>query len=436
MQKRQDYPIWHPFTQMQTEGFPILIERAQKEFLYDDQGRKIIDAVSSWWTNIHGHAHPALRQAINEQAEKLEQVIFAGFTHEPAIELSQKLLALTENNFAKVFFSDDGSTAVEVGIKMVMQYHYYKSLDSKRARPMKILALENAYHGDTFGAMSAAGANTFTLAFADYFFEVIHVPAPYFSSDYSKEKAALQTFQDMLEKYDCALFVYEPLVQGAGGMLMHNTKALAQMIRMAKNKNVLCLADEVMTGFGRTGTMFASQQLNEWPHVMALSKGLSGGFLPLSVTLATQEIYNAFLSQERSRAFFHGHSFTANPLSCAVANASLELFQTEDTMQKITKISQQHQEFQISLTDKALARKWPLKNVRRCGTILAFDVEENSSDYLSPVRDFFYNFFLDNGVLLRPLGNTIYIMPPYCISEKSLKRIYSLIIDALNAFWQ
>lgn len=423
-----NYPIWHPFTQMQLEKSPLLIERAEKEFLYTADGKKIIDGVSSWWTNIHGHSHKDIVKAVNEQAQKLEQVIFAGFTHQPALDIAVKLLALSKNNYSKVFFSDDGSTAVEVALKMAIQYHYHLYLDSASSTPKrkKIIAFTNAYHGDTFGAMSAAGSNVFTAAFSDYFFEVVHVMPPYFG----EEQKALEQFSSAIEE-DCVAFIYEPLVQGAGGMLMHNPETLKQMIRLAKQKNIVPIADEVMTGFGRTGSMFASQEVGECPHIMALSKGLTAGFMPMSVTLVHQKIYDAFLSEKKERAFFHGHSFTANPLACAAANASLKIFEQENTMQKIQEISLSHENFLKTL------KNFPIvKNARQQGTILAFDIIEDDNDYLSSSRDFFYNYFLQNGVLLRPLGNTIYILPPYCISRESLDTIYALIIDALNKFSQ
>lgn len=422
------YPIWHPFTQMQLEPAPIFIKKGKKEFLYDANENQIIDGISSWWTNIHGHAHPYIRKKVNEQAKKIEQVIFAGFTHKPAIKLSQRLLQLTHKNFDKVFFSDDGSTAIEVALKMAMQFHYHAHLNDLKNRPLKILSFENAYHGDTFAAMSVAGKNIFTLPFADYFFEVVQVRPPYLG----EEKKSFKNFITTIEQNNFAAFIYEPLVQGAGGMLMHNEKALLDMIRFAKEKNIITIADEVMTGFGRTGTLFASEQVGEFPDLLCLSKGLTAGFLPMSVTLAHKKIYDSFLSNDRARAFFHGHSFTANPLACAAANASLDLFEKKNIFKKIKKIEKAHKEFINSLRQFNVVR-----NIRLQGTILAFDVQTPNAEgdsYLNQSRDFFYNYFLKNGVLLRPLGNTLYILPPYCISKKSLQKIYSLIIDMLNQF--
>lgn len=417
--KDQHY-IWHPFTQMKTAQPAIPIVKAEGVYLITEDGRKIIDAVSSWWTTIHGHSHPYLVKAATEQFQTLDHVIFAGFTHLKAIELSERILnKLPFLN--KVFFSDNGSTAVEVAIKMAFQY-WHNSNQPKT----KIIAFKNAYHGDTFGAMSVGGRNAFTKPFFPFLFDVEFIDVPVAG----KEEDTIFQIESLIKQNDIAAFIYEPLVQGSAGMIMYNPKILDVLLEICKKNQVLTIADEVMTGFGRTGKWFATDYLSQKPDFMCLSKGLTGGTLPLGLTLCTREIYDAFLSDDNSRTFFHGHSFTGNPISCAVACASLDLLEKQETQTQIQEISKLHTNFSQKISS---VKK--IKNIRQTGTILAieFNTNENSS-YFNSIRDSIYSFFLNRNILLRPLGNVLYIIPPYSISENELNEIYSSIEAFIEQF--
>ncbi len=407
--------IWHPFTQMKTAGKPIQITRAKDCTLFDYRGNEYIDAISSWWVNIHGHCNKYIAESIAKQATTLEHVIFAGFTHLPALQLSENLISILPAHFKKIFFSDDGSTSVEVAIKMAIQFWHNQGVYKKT----KIIALENAYHGDTFGAMSAGGRTTFNAAFNELLFEVSHIPIP------TKEnmRSVKDILSALLEKENIAAFIFEPLVQGAAGMKMYEAALLDEILTILKNKNVICIADEVMTGFGRTGKNFAINYLEQQPDIICLSKGITGGFMPLGVTVCTQNIFDAFYADEAKKTFFHGHSYTANPLACAAANASIALLIKEECRQQIKMISTEHEQFARSLTENDFVR-----NVRQTGTILAFDLATNENDsYFNTIGKTAYKFYMKHGVLLRPLGNTVYIMPPYCITKEELHKIYDVI---------
>jgi adenosylmethionine---8-amino-7-oxononanoate aminotransferase len=412
--------IWYPFTQMKTADAPIHIERAKGCTLYAADGKGYIDAVSSWWVNIHGHANEFIADQIASQAKKLEHVIFAGFTHTPAIELSNRLINILPKQFSKVFFSDDGSTSVEVALKMALQYWHNKGIGNKT----KIIAFENAYHGDTFGAMSVGAKSTFNAAFQQHLFEVFHIPTP----NKNNIGAVKKQIVDLAKDNSIAAFIFEPLVQGSGGMLMYEAQYLDELLVVAKENNILCIADEVMTGFGRTGKNFAIEYLANQPDIICLSKGITGGFMPLGVTVCTQMIYNAFYGDEKEKTFYHGHSYTANPLACAAANASLELLVELDCQQRIKTIAEQHESFAKMIRQHKL-----VKEARQTGTIIAieFDTKEETS-YFNSLRDKLYKFYLDNGVLLRPLGNVIYILPPYCITKKELSKVYGVIVQSLD----
>jgi adenosylmethionine---8-amino-7-oxononanoate aminotransferase len=412
--------IWHPFTQMKTAEMPIEIESASGCYLYAKDGRKILDAVSSWWVNIHGHAQPHIAQAIAKQAMQLEQVIFAGFTHQPAMQLAENLLTILPKNISKIFFSDDGSTAVEVALKMALQYWYNQNNFQKT----KIVAFENAYHGDTFGAMSVAGKSAFNAAFQEKLFEVEFIPAP---QRHQKEKS-FAALISLLEKNDVAAFIFEPLIQGSSGMLMHDANDLNELILLAQQHNVVCIADEVMTGFGRTGKYFASDYLQNKADIICLSKGITGGFLPLGVTASSQKIFDVFFHDDKMKTFFHGHSYTANPITCAAANASFELLMNEKCLQQIDMISQSHLHFiEENKNTKGI------KNLRSCGTILAFDLAvDESNSYFHSLRDKIYKYCLQQNILLRPLGNIIYTMPPYCVSEDELNKIYEVMLSCTS----
>lgn len=411
--------IWHPFTALQGSPDPILIDRAEGIYLYTPDGRKIIDAISSWWVNLHGHSHPQIAAAVAEQAKKLEHVIFAGFTHEPAIKLSENLLSILPDNFSKIFYSDNGSTAVEVAIKMAMQYWHNKGVPRK-----KIIAIEGSYHGDTFGAMSVGDRSIFTAPFSPYLFEVDFISFP---SEQSEESALAQ-FQALLKSDSVAAFIYEPLIQAAGGMRTYSSKVLNKLIKSAKQNEVICIADEVFTGFGRTGKLFASDHVTEKPDLIALSKGLTGGTLPLGVTAVSAKIISAFESSEVTKTFFHGHSFTANPIACATANASFDLLLSTACQQRITEITKQHNDFAAEICSIPI-----IKDVRSLGTILAIELNsEESTSYTNSLRKQIYSYFLERDVLLRPLGNTFYIVAPYCITKQELDDVYQVIREFLK----
>lgn len=417
MNFEKDSLIWHPF--QISNAVPIIpVERASGSKIYTADGRAIIDAVSSWWVNIHGHAHPAITKAVTEQLHKLHQVIFSGFTHEPAITLAERVLSKLPSNQKKVFFSDNGSTAVEVAIKLCIQY--WKNQGSHRT---KIIALENSYHGDTVGAMSVGARSVFVDAFQEILFEVAHLPP----LD-TEPTRSLEVLKEHLDADDVCCFIFEPLVQGSCGMLMHTPEALDALLSECKKHSVPCIADEVMTGFGRTGRWFASDHLKNQPDLFSLSKGLTGGTIPMSLTTCTEEIWSAFNTGERSKGFFHGHSFTGNALACAAANASFELLDNDDTWKRIGEISNHHDGFAALLKNNS-----KVTSIRKRGTIIAFDVTTSGkAGYLNPVRDTILNYCLAHGVLIRPLGNTVYVLPPYCITDEELMSVYETVLGALE----
>lgn len=411
--------IWHPFTPLTGALEPLLITHAEGVYLYTADGRKIIDAISSWWVNLHGHAHPKIAKAVSDQAAKLEQVIFAGFTHEPAIKLSENLLSILPPSFSKIFFSDNGSTAVEVALKMAMQYWFNKGVNRK-----KIIVIEGAYHGDTFGSMSVGDRSIFTTPFSSYLFDVEFLDFPI----KGKEESVLNQFKSVVDSNEVGIFIYEPLIQAAGGMRTYSSELLGNMIEYAQKNEVICIADEVFTGFGRTGKLFASDYLTCKPDLIALSKGLTGGTLPLGVTAVSIKICAAFQSDDFSKTFFHGHSFTANAISCAAANASFELLMEKLCQQSIQSITSKHQEFAAEIRSNPA-----LKEVRTLGTILAIELNtEEESSYSNELRKKIYSHFIERDILLRPLGNTFYIVAPYCITAVELTQIYSTIREFLN----
>ncbi|GGB03629.1 MULTISPECIES: adenosylmethionine--8-amino-7-oxononanoate transaminase [Mucilaginibacter] len=409
--------IWHPYTQMKTAQPPVGIVRGEGALLFDEEGKQYIDAVSSWWVNIHGHAHPYIAQKVSEQLHKLEHVIFAGFTHEGAVELAERLLAILPGNQKKAFYSDNGSTAVEVAIKMCLQYWL-----NKGDQRTKIIAFNNAYHGDTFGAMAVSGRSAFTKAFDSLLFEVEFIDIP------TKENISNLKSQISNLKNETACFIFEPLVQGSAGMIMYEAEYLNELMAHCREEEVMLIADEVFTGFGRTGKPFATNHVDVEPDIMCFSKGLTGGTMALGLTTCTQQIYDAFLSDDKLKTLFHGHSFTANPIACASALASLDLFQQPETAENIARIKAAHTAF----ADKI--RNHPkIKTARQTGTILAMEWETgDNTSYFSSLRDKLYHYFLSAGIILRPLGNVIYILPPYCITNEQLNYVYSKIEQALE----
>ena len=421
LEKDKKY-IWHPFTPLEVEEDPILIESAQGVYLHTTDGRKIIDAISSWWVNLHGHCHPVIAKAIADQASKLEHVIFAGFTHLPAITLAENLLSILPKNQSKIFFSDDGSTAVEVGLKMAMQYWHNQGIKTKT----KIIALEGAYHGDTFGAMAVGARDSFNVAFNNYLFEVDFIEFP---TDENGAKI-LSDFRKLASEGNVGVFIFEPLVQGAAGMRMYSPEILDQLISIAHKHNIVCVADEVFTGFGRTGKLFASDYLQNKPDIFALSKGITGGSLPLGATSCSSKIVAMFESTESSKTLYHGHSYTANPIACAAANASFELLTRKECFAHIERISEQHKIFAKKISTHASVVK-----VNHLGTILSIELRtEEKTSYENSLRKKIYAHFIERKILIRPLGNVFYLLPPYVISGDELNLIYSEIETFLNAF--
>ena len=411
--------LWHPFTQMHTAPLPIPIVRGEGSLLFDTSGRAYLDMISSWWVNLHGHAHPYIAERVGHQLRTLEHVIFAGFTHEPAVDLAERLLAILPDNQRRVFYSDNGSTAVEVALKMAFQYWHNTGQPRRR-----VVALEGAYHGDTFGAMSVGGRSAFSAPFAPFLFDVDYLPVPV-----PGQEAAVLAQAEALFANDVAVFIVEPLVQGAGGMVMYEPDVLNTLIQMARKQGTLVIADEVMTGFGRTGKLFASHYLAEKPDLMCLSKGLTGGTMALGVTTCTATVYEAFLSNDKFKTLFHGHSFTANPLACVAALASLDLLLTPETQASIERISIHHLAFAHRLRQHKT-----VENIRQWGTILAFDlkVAGEDSSYFNSIRDIAYNHLLDRGILMRPLGNVLYFLPPYCTTNEQLDDAYGAVLDLVS----
>jgi adenosylmethionine-8-amino-7-oxononanoate aminotransferase len=422
---------WHPFTQEALDPAPIRIERGEGAYLYTSDGRRIVDAISSWWVNIHGHSHPRIAEAISKQARKLEHVIFAGFTHEPAEEFSQKLTKVLPPGLEHIFFSDDGSTAVEVALKIALQHWQNVGQPDK----IRFIALEHAYHGDTAGAMSVGADSGFVTAFSAMRFPVLRTPSAYcYRCPVGKKREScaidcLEPLARLLEQRhgEIAAVVAEPLLQGAGGMIVHPVEYLRGLRELTSKHNVLLIADEVLTGFGRCGRMFACELAGISPDLLCVSKGLTGGFLPLAATIATGAIYRSFCAEDRSRTFFHGHSYTANPLGCAAAIASLQVFESEPVFERIAAIEAVHRERAPALREHSA-----VGDVRMIGTMAAIELVDDDPGYFSSLRPFLYDFYLQRGVLLRPLGNVIYILPPYVIGERELHRIYDVIAESLG----
>ena len=411
--------IWHPYTPLQSVIENIPVVSGKGALLYDENGKDYIDAVSSWYVNLHGHSHPYIAKKLFEQANKLEHVIFAGFTHQPAIELAERLIGILPSNQKKIFYSDNGSTAVEVAIKMAIQYWL-----NKGEKRQTIIAFENSYHGDTFGAMSVSDRSIFTNPFNDLLFEVKFIPTP----DTHNIDDLIKQVDIISQQNNVAAFIYEPLLQGTGSMRIYPANELNQLLQHIKSKHVLCIADEVLTGFYRTGKFFAGDYITELPDLVCLSKGLTGGTMALGVTSCSQTIVDAFDTTDKTNTFYHGHSYTANPLACTAALASLDLLQDDACLKNINRIEEQHSGF-----IKELQGISNVENPRQLGTTLAFEVKTNSEhSYTNPIRDIIYKKFIENGVILRPLGNTVYIFPPYCITEAQLNKVYLVIKTVLS----
>lgn len=404
-------PVWHPFTQHGL-GAPIpLVVRGEGAALFTDDDRRIIDGISSWWVTTHGHSHPRIMAAIAEQAGKLDQIIFAGWTHEPAETLARALVDMMPRPLDYVFFSDSGSTSVEVALKMALGYW------TNRGEPRhQIVVMEHSYHGDTIGAMSVGARGVFNQAYAELLFEVIQIPFP----AAGREQASLDALDALCRRELPAAFIVEPLILGAGGMLIYPAWVLAEMRAICAQHKVLFIADEVMTGWGRTGTLLACEQANVVPDILCLSKGLTGGAIPLAVTMASPAIYDAHYSENRAKLFYHSSSYTANPIACAAANANLAIWRDEPVLARVATLATRQR--------AALARVASLpgiNNARQSGTITAVDLEDPNGGYLAAVGPALLSFFADHDLLLRPLGNTVYIMPPYCIDDADLSALYA-----------
>jgi adenosylmethionine-8-amino-7-oxononanoate aminotransferase len=401
--------LWHPYTQMRTAPAPLPIVRAEGAWLYTEDGRKILDGISSWWVNIHGHSHPKLNAALAAQARELEHVVFAGCTHRPAVELAERLIEVLPKGLARVFYSDNGSTAVEVALKMAVQYWRNVGQPNRRT----FITLHNAYHGDTVGAMSASEDSVFTRAFSTLLFPVERV------GGLEDTEQRLRDAGDSV-----AAVLIEPMLQGAGGMIVWPAEFVAGIRRLCNTYKTLLIADEVLTGFGRTGKMFACEHAAITPDIMCLSKALTAGYLPLGVTTTTEAIYDAFLSEERSKTFFHGHSYTANPLACAVALASLDLFRDEPVLASVARLERQLRDGFEPLRS--------LGEVRVIGGIGAVELASDKPGYLDQIGPRLAAAFLERGLLLRPLGNVVYFMPPYCITESETAWALDQLVHVLR----
>ncbi|TPE44412.1 adenosylmethionine--8-amino-7-oxononanoate transaminase [Pontibacter mangrovi] len=412
--ERDQNVIWHPYTQMKTAALPIPIVRGEGALLFSEDGQTYIDAVASWWVNLHGHAHPYIAQKVAEQLQTLEHVIFAGFTHPAAVTFAERLLQILPQGQSRIFYSDNGSTAVEVALKMAIQYWNNHGTTKK-----KIIAFRDSYHGDTFGAMSVSARSAFTAPFWSYLFEVafIDVPTP------GNKEESIKQLEAFAAAGDVAAFIYEPLVLGTAGMVMYTPEVLDRLMLICQQHDILTIADEVMTGFGRTGRHFATDYLQQKPDMVCLSKGLTGGTMALGATSCNEKIYEAFLHDDKSKTLFHGHSYTGNPVACAAGLASMDLLLQTETQESINRIAQRHAEFAQRIKDLP-----QVLEVRQQGTILAVEFEDGGTSYFSDLRDTLYSYGIDNGVILRPLGNIIYVIPPYCITDKQLDQVYQTII--------
>lgn len=413
--------LWHPYTQAQTAPVPQVVKRAYGAKLYTEDGDSIIDAISSWWVTLHGHGHPVIAERLIQQVKTLEHVMFAGFTHQPAVELAERLTRLLPTGLERVFYSDNGTSAVETALKMAMQYHY--NCRGSGVERSKIIILEGGFCGESLATMACSDRNLFSKPFEPLLFDVATVPAP----TPGNEQRALEAMERHLADGRAACFIFEPLVQAVSGMRFHTAEALDPLLRLCADQGVLTIADEVFTGMGRLGPLFASAELSQTPDFICLAKTLTGGFLPLGATVTTQRIYEAFLSEERGRALLHGHSYTGNPLGCVAAVASLDLLEEPQCELRRHSIEEQHRRFQQEIQGHP-----KVANCRVKGTLLALDYATGESSYYSSVRDRLAQHFMDHRVLIRPFGNHIHLVPPYCISEQELETVYRSILSSFE----
>ncbi|GCE64199.1 adenosylmethionine--8-amino-7-oxononanoate transaminase [cyanobiont of Ornithocercus magnificus] len=418
-----DWPphLWLPFTQVATSQPPQCVLRGEGALLYRQDAPPLIDAISSWWVTLHGHAHPRIAAAISKQANELEQVIFAEFIHPQAEQLSKRLSALT--GLRRLFFSDNGSTAVEVALKIACQWWH-----NRQEVRQQLIAFNGAYHGDTFGAMAVGARSLFSAPFNDKLFPVARLPWPdtWWGDETVevREAQALEQLEHALETPTAAV-ILEPMVQGAGGMAMVRPQFLQGVERRVRQSEALLISDEVLTGFGRCGSLFASQKAGICPDLIALSKGLTGGFLPMGVTMASEAVFEEFTGKDPSLTFWHGHSFTANPLGCAAANASLDIL--EEAPEHYETFANRHR----PLLD--LLAKHPLvTRPRLTGTIAAFDLAVDNPGYFNPAGQQLKRLLVEQGILLRPLGSVVYLLPPLCLNDDQLQQCYDGIQFALD----
>ncbi|SNR14097.1 adenosylmethionine--8-amino-7-oxononanoate transaminase [Tenacibaculum jejuense] len=417
LQERDKKHIWHPLKQHQTHPNSLGIVKAKGCILTDEHGNEYIDAISSWYTCMFGHCNDFITNRVYQQMQQLDQIMFSDFTHPAAVELSEKLIQILPENQAKIFFNDNGSTAVESAIKMALQYYF--NIGDKRTT---FIAFENGFHGDTFGAMSTSGLSVYNGPFEDFLINIHRIPVP----NGENHAEILEQLSEIITNNKIAAFVYEPIVQGAAGMKIHNIEGLNQIIEYCKNNDVLTIADEVMTGFGKTGKNFASDHVATKPDIICLSKALTGGLVPMAITSCTQKIYDAFLSNDIAKGYFHCHTYSANPIGCAAAIASIDLLTSEKIQESIRRISTSHIEFSEKIKTHA-----KVKSTRSIGVIFALDLDTNMERY-GTLRDLLLSSFMKEGVFLRPLGNTIYIQVPYVITDEQLEKVYTTIEKVLN----
>ena len=417
LSERDKNHLWHPLTQHKLHPDSIAITKAKGCILIDENGNEYIDAIASWYTCMYGHCNEYITSRVSDQMQQLDQVVFSGFTHEPAIKLAEALIKILPENQNKIFFSDNGSTSVEIGIKMALQYHFNKG-EKRNA----LIAFEDGFHGDTFGAMSVSGLSVYNGPFKDFFLDVKRIPVP----NGENNNKILKDLQDIIETNKVAGFVYEPLVQGAASMKMHDAEGLNSILKFCAENNIVTVADEVMTGFGKTGKHFASLHIETKPDIICLSKALTGGLLPMALTTCSQKIYDAFYSEDLSKGLFHGHTYSANPLACTAALASIELLQTDGIQENIKSVIASHQYFGNRIQSHP-----KVKSIRQTGIIFALDLNVEMERY-GNLRDKLFKFFMNNGIFLRPLGSTIYIQAPYIITKEQLDKVYQVIEDALE----
>ena len=417
LKERDQKHIWHPLTQHKLHPEAIAITKAKGCVLHDENGNEYIDAIASWYTCMYGHCNDYVTSRVTAQMQVLDQVVFSGFTHEPAVKLSEALIDILPENQNKIFFSDNGSSSVEIGIKMALQYHF--NTGEKRNT---LIAFEDGFHGDTFGAMSVSGLSVYNGPFEEFFLDVKRIPVP----NGDNHEAILNTLQTIIDNNKVAGFVYEPLVQGAAAMKMHNADGLNQILEFCKANHIITVADEVMTGFGKTGQHFASLYMEQKPDVICLSKALTAGLLPMAITTCSQAIYNAFYSDDIGKGLFHGHTYSANPLACTAALAGIELLQSKAIQDNIQMVIAAHKAFNDRIKNHP-----KVKSTRQTGVIFALDLNIEMKRY-GDLRDKLFHFFMDNGIFLRPLGSTIYIQAPYVITETQLEQIYTVIEAALE----